>query len=172
MDSVIPLHQPAPLFSLPDLAGNVYRLEEWRRRIIILNFWSAECPWAEQGDRELLSYLPGWQGRVLWWTIAANANEPAEMLQRVARQRGLPLLLHDAQHNVADLYGAQTTPHLFVIDPAGLLRYQGALNDITFRQRQATRFYLCAAVTALLEGKSPDPEQTPPYGCTIVRYAG
>jgi hypothetical protein len=59
-----------------------------------------------------------------------------------------------------------------VIDQAGLLRYQGAVDDVTFRQRTPTRYYLREAVEALLAGRQPQPQETPPYGCTVVRYAG
>jgi peroxiredoxin len=169
MDPLNLLHQPAPLFSLPALDGALHHLEAWQGRIVVLNFWSAECPWAERGDQELLSYLPGWGEKVILCTIACNANEPVNLLAQTAVQRGLPLVLHDPQQQVTKWYGAQTTPHLFVVDAAGLLRYQGALNDRTFRQRTVTRFYLRDAVNALLAGQSPDPDHVPPYGCTIVR---
>ncbi len=78
-------------------------------------------------------------------------------------------MLRDSRHEVADLYGAQTTPHLFVIDKQGVLRYQGALDDTNFRQRNASRFFLREAVEAVLAGQDPDPAQVSPYGCTIVR---
>jgi hypothetical protein len=84
----------------------------------------------------------------------------------------LPLLLLDRNQAIADLYGAQTTPHFFVVDRKGILRYQGALNDVTFRQREPRIHYLREAVKALLLGKKPDPDTTNPYGCTVVRHAG
>jgi hypothetical protein len=77
--------------------------------------------------------------------------------------------LHDSQGLVAE-HGAQTTPHLFLIDPGGFLRYQGAFDDVTFRQRTPTQAYLYQAVEALLAGRLPDPAETPAYGCAIVRY--
>ena len=167
---MIPTNQPAPLFTLPSLDSRLYRLEEGRGRFIILNFWSAECPWSERGDQELLTLLPGWGPKVALWTIASNANESSELINQTAAQRSLPLVLIDSNQQAANLYGAQTTPHFFVIDPYGILRYQGALDDRTFRQRTATRFYLRDAINTLLAGASPDPAQTTPYGCTIVRH--
>lgn len=170
MDPLIHTGQLAPAFTLPTLDGRLCRLEESRGRIIVLNFWSAECPWAERGDQDLLSYLPRWGPRVALWTIASNAHEAPELMIQAATQRGLPIVLQDASQQVADLYGAQTTPHFYVIDADGILRYQGALNDITFRQRNATHFYLRDAVNALLSGTLPYPAQTTPYGCAIVRH--
>ena len=170
MDPLIPNGQPAPDFSLPDLAGSLHRLSDQHSRLAIASFWSAECPWSERVDHILLSYLPDWGERVALLSIASNDNEEPELLARVARERGLPLVLHDAGHRVADLYGAQATPHLFVVDASGILRYQGALDDVTFRQREPTQHYLLQAVEALLAGHLPDPAQTIPYGCALVRY--
>jgi peroxiredoxin len=164
-------HQPAPDFQLPDLKGVMHHLQSNRGRITVINFWSAECPWAKRADQGLLSYLQNWGEAVMLWSIASNANEPPDLLRRVAAERDLPLLLHDPDHHVADLYDAQTTPHLFVLDAEGNVRYQGAFDDVTFRQRRPNRFYLHQAVEALLTGEEPNPEQTNPYGCTIVRYS-
>ena len=170
MDSVVLNDQPAPDFSLPALDGKIYRLDEQKGRLIVLDFWSAECPWSKRADEELQGYLPAWGEAVTLWRIASNANESEPFLQSVANERHLPLVLRDAQQVVANLYGAQTTPHLFVIDALGLLRYQGALNDMTFRQRLPTQFYLHQAFEAVLAGRQPDPSQIEPYGCTIVRH--
>jgi peroxiredoxin len=169
MDTMIATGRPAPDFNLAGLDGRVYSLSKARGRIALVNFWSAECPQSARADRELLAYLEEWGERVLWLSVAANANEPPDLLRRVAVERGLPNLLRDADQQVADLYGAVTTPHFFVIDVDGLLRYQGALDDVAFRQRTPTRLYLRQAVEALLAGKRPDPDQTPVFGCTIVR---
>jgi peroxiredoxin len=174
MDSLTPGQpgpgQPAPVFSLPDLDGKVHSLDEARGRIAVINFWSAECPQSARADGELLTSLGLWGERVRLLTIAANANETPDMLRRVAGERGLPLLLHDPDQQVVDLYGAQTTPHLFVVDPEGILRYQGALDDVTFRRRVPTQQYLLQAVEALLAGRLPEVEGMPAYGCMIVRY--
>jgi hypothetical protein len=70
---------------------------------------------------------------------------------------------------VADRYGAQTTPHLFVVDEAGVLRYAGAPDDVGFRQRVPSRDYLADAVGALLEGRAPEPASTAAFGCALVR---
>ena len=170
MDPVIVNGEIAPDFTLPDLQGNHHRLSEGRGRIVILNFWSAECPYAARADRELSGYIQEWGEAVLLLSIASNANEPVDLLRRIADERGLAPVLYDAQQQVADLYGAVTTPHLFVIDADGILRYQGAIDDVTFRQRSPTRAYLKQAVEAVLAGRDPEPAETQPYGCTVVRF--
>jgi peroxiredoxin len=169
MDTVIQNGQPAPDFGLPNLQGQLHRLSELRGRVVVLNFWSAECPWAERADQVMDAYRQEWGENVTVWSFASNVNESTEMLAEAAEQRGLTLVLRDSHQKVADRYGAQTTPHLFVVDGQGILRYQGALDDTNFRQREARRFYLRQAVAAVLAGQDPDPAQTTPYGCTIVR---
>ena len=102
-------------------------------------------------------------------SVAANRNEPVPLLDETARKRRLPIVLIDADQAVANLYKAVTTPHAFVVDREGVLRYRGAVDDVTFRQRKATRFFLEEAVEALLEERLPEVQETPAYGCTIVR---
>lgn len=92
-------------------------------------------------------------------------------MEEAAKARRLPTVLIDAQQTVADLYDAQTTPHVFVIDRDGILRYRGAVDDVTFRQRKPTRFFLDEAVDALLNGHLPALAETPAYGCAIIREA-
>ena len=101
--------------------------------------------------------------------IAANRNESARMVVDAAKTRHLPTVLMDTELVVTDLYEAVTTPHVFVIDRAGILRYRGALDDVRFRQPVVTRFYLEEVVEALLDGRDPPLQETPAYGCAIVR---
>ena len=169
MDPLTIINQLAPDFELLDLQGRPHRLSERGGAITILNFWSADCPWSERTDRLMAGWLEGWGRSIAIWRIAANGNEPPEMLVRVAAERSLDVVLHDPYAKVADLYAAQTTPHVFVIDTQGILRYQGAVDDVTFRQRTPTRYYLQEAVEALLAGRLPEPAEAPPYGCALLR---
>ena len=91
------------------------------------------------------------------------------MLAEVAKARGVPQVLIDSEHSVADLYEAVTTPHVFVFDREGILRYRGAVDDTTFRRREATQFFLRDAVEALRKGQSLSLNETLSYGCAIVR---
>jgi peroxiredoxin len=163
------LNQPAPDFQLPDLLGVLHKLSDYRGRIVIVNFWSAECPHSDRADRSLMACLVEWGQDVQLLSVAANRNESPQMVEDASRARQLPMVLIDAEHTVADRYEAVTTPHSFVVDRGGLLRYRGAIDDVTFRQRKVTRFYLEEAVDALLAGRLPELQETPAYGCAIVR---
>jgi peroxiredoxin len=170
IDTVLKINQLAPDFTLPDLNGTPYTLSDLRAKIMIVNFWSAECPWAERADGLLASYLKDWGEGVALLPIASNANESPHLLSQISAERDLPPVLQDRYHRVADLYGAQATPHLFVVDQDGILRYQGALDNVTFRKREPSQHYLKDAVESVMAGRQPDPAQTPPYGCAIVKY--
>lgn len=163
------LNQPAPDFELPDLQDTLHRLGDFRGRIVIINFWSCECPHSERADGLLVKWLEEWGGEVELLSVAANRNESARSVEEAVRSRSLPTVLLDAEHVVADLYQAVTTPHVFVVDRDGILRYRGAVDDVTFRQRTAARFFLKEAVDALLEENLPALTETPAYGCAIVR---
>jgi len=145
-------------------------LSDYRGKIVIVNFWSCECPHSERTDRAIMSMLVQWKDVVLM-TIASNRNESAETVKTVAEARHLPVVLLDQNCRVADQFEARTTPHVFVIDREGTLRlrYRGAVDDVTFRQRLPTRFFLDEAVEALLEGRLPVLTESPAFGCAIVR---
>ena len=82
-----------------------------------------------------------WADDVVMLSIASNRNENIEALKTAADARRLPTVLIDAQCSVADLYQAQTTPHAYVVDRDGILRYRGAVDDVTFRKRTPSRFF-------------------------------
>ena len=74
------LNQPAPEFTLPDLDGRIHMLSDYRGRIVIVNFWSAECPHSERVDADITTCLAQWGDDVTLLSIASNANEPDGML--------------------------------------------------------------------------------------------
>lgn len=163
------INHPAPDFELPDLEGGLHRLSDYRGKIVILNFWSYECPHSERTDKAIMAMFVQWRDDVVMLSIAANRSENVEAVKTAANARRLPTVLLDANCFVADLYEAQTTPHVYVIDRDGILRYRGAVDDMTFRKRIPTRFFLDEAVESLLEGHLPALTESPAYGCTIVR---
>ena len=171
IQDVMEVNQPAPNFELPDLEGMRHCLSDYRGMIVIVNFWSCECPHSERTDKAIMAMFAQWRdaSRVVMLSIAANRSENFEALKKAADARRLPTVLIDADCFVADLYEAQTTPHAYIIDRDGILRYRGAVDDVTFRQRIPSRFFLDEAVEALLEGHLPALTESPAYGCTIVR---
>jgi hypothetical protein len=163
------MNQPVPDFSLPNQNGQLHRLSDYRGKIVIVNFWSAECPWSERADKNLMAISDRVPERVLLLPIASNVNESGEIINEAIHQRGIRFVLRDTGGGLADLWQAQTTPHVFVIDQSGVLRYRGVVDDVTFRKRTPTRFYVEEAVQALMNSRLPAVQENPPYGCAIVR---
>ncbi len=172
MDTIIKIGALAPHFQLHDLGGEEHTLERYAGWIVVMNFWSAECDWCKRVDEELITYVDIWKDRVKVFWIASNQNESLGLIEKTVAERKVPTVLIDLEHNVADLFGALTTPHFFILDGKGILRYQGAWDDITFRNRTATQVYVPAAIAALRHGEIPTVTSTPAYGCTLVRFPG
>jgi len=161
-----------PDFTLTDLLSNVpFVLSEHFSQPVLLDFWSIECPWSQHYDAYFVEQAPRWQeAGITFWMIASNANETPDDIRTKAAELGIDWpVLHDPGNAVADALGAQITPHLYLISAEGVLLYNGAVDDRSFRQREATTNHLEAALEAVLAGREPDPAQTPAYGCTIVR---
>jgi len=161
-----------PEFELPDLEGVVHRLADHSGQIVVLNFWSASCPHVERTDEFIATWSEReWGAAVSVLSIASNASETVAELTQAATRRHIPRLLLDRGHLVADRFQAQTTPHVFVIDREGNLRYRGAVDDASFARRVPSRFFLNEVVNALLAGRTPPVAETAPYGCAIIREA-
>jgi peroxiredoxin len=168
----LPTGAPAPDFMLTDvLTGQRLALSDVMGHGVIVCFWSTDCAWSRYYDDYFLERVPVWaQYDLTLLFINSNNNESVQEMRDMADAFGINNpILHDADHAVADAYGAMTTPHVYLISPMGRVLYQGAVDDRSFRRQAPTVNYLDQAVLALASGQSPDPAVTPAYGCTIVR---
>jgi peroxiredoxin len=168
----LPVGSIAPDFALIEVvSGQSVSLGALLGTGAVLDFWSVDCPWSRHYDDYFLERAELWEEQgVTLVMIACNAGETIEQMQDMADAYGItnPILL-DEGGRIADAYGAQTTPHIFVLDGAGRVIYQGSVDDRTFRQPEPTVNYLDAAVEALIAGQRPAISDTPAYGCAIVR---
>ena len=90
----------------------------------------------------------------------------------VAKEKGgaATAILLDDWGKVGTLYGAKTTPHMFIIDPKGILIYQGAIDDTPSADPADVKGavnYVRAALEEALEGKPVSTSMTKPYGCGV-----
>ena len=164
------IKRPAPDFSLQTLDGGRFKLSEALGHIVVVNFWSAECPWSRRADLVIVYRQHAWAKLgIVVVGIASNPNEPASELRYEAevRQVKYPILLDSGQDVVAH-YHAEATPHFFVVDPEGVVRYIGALDDATAQQRIPKIIYLDRAIAAVAANRDPKPATTTPYGSAIV----
>ncbi|MEA3334389.1 MAG: redoxin domain-containing protein [Chloroflexota bacterium] len=164
----------APDFELVDITGQPVRLSqvlEVASVAVVLDFWSVECSWSTEYDEWFAEVSEDWVGDgIVFLAIASNSNETFPMIAAAAKERklGFPIL-HDKGAVVADMYGALTTPHIFVVDANGFLAYSGAIDDRTLDSPQATVNYLESALDALIRRHRPEPATTEPFGCVLVR---
>ena len=164
----------APDFTLPDLNGTQVTLSKIEG-VRVLEWVNPDCPFVQRhytaGTMKKLASDYGAKG-VSWLTINSTNYMTAEANQKFAQAHGLSQnLLLDPCGAVAHLYGAATTPHMFVLDASGKIVYAGAIDsDPRGTGGAGVTNYVAAALDELLSGKPVSTPETTPYGCS-VKYA-
>jgi len=164
------LNHFAPEFKLPIVGGGRFSLAEWRGHIVVLNWWSANCPWSRRADVAVVYRQLSWDPKgVRVLGIASNRNETEKDIRAEAQSRRIKYpVAYDGDLGVANLYEAKTTPHFVVLDEQMYVRYVGALDDVTRPGQKPTTIYVDEAVTALLANRPPNPLTTADFGTPIV----
>jgi len=164
----------APDFTLPDLKGAQVTLSKIEG-VRVLEWVNPDCPFVQRhytaGTMKKLASDYGAKG-VSWLTINSTNYMTAEANQKFAQAHGLSqTILLDPSGAVGHLYGAATTPHMFVIDASGKIVYAGAIDsDPRGTGGAGVTNYVAAALDELLAGKPLSTPETTPYGCS-VKYA-
>ena len=171
--------KPAPDFTLHDLDGKQVKLSDFKGKIVVLEWINEGCPFVkghyENGNMPSLQQKYAAQN-VVWLTInstrpdhpeAYNAAKSKEILAQWKSHATNNLM--DEERTVAHLYDAKTTPHMYVIDKDGVLRYQGAIDDDRSAGggKHASLNYVAQALDALLAGKDVATTSTKSYGCSV-----
>jgi peroxiredoxin len=165
--------QLAPDFTLVDEVGTSHTLSEYRGKTVVLEWFNIPCPFVrrhyEAGTFDSIIAEHG-SGEFVWLAIDTTwDNTPADTLawkEGIERSHDYPVL-QDPDGAVGRLYKATRTPEMFVIDPEGILRYMGAIDDKPRGPADEATNHVIAALTALSEGLEIDPTETEPYGCTV-----
>jgi peroxiredoxin len=175
--------EPAPNFTATDSYGHPHSLAQYKGKYVVLEWHNRECPYTKKhydsGNMQKLQKL--WTGKgVVWFTVISSAPgqqgyvTAADENGYVKRMGATPTaVLLDPSGDLGHLYGAKTTPHMFVINPQGQLIYDGAIdNKPTTEQSDiagATN-YVTAALEESMAGKPVAVRASQPYGCS-VKYA-
>lgn len=164
--------EPAPTFALPDTEGATRQPGDAPATVVV--FTCNHCPYALAWHDRIIALAHDYSQRGVR-VLAINPNDATRyprdsieaMRTRVQRGEfdGVPYLRDESQE-VARAYDAETTPDVFVLDAAGLLRYRGA-PDADYEDPSQRAAFLRDALDAILEGRDPELEQTPPVGCSI-----
>jgi alkyl hydroperoxide reductase subunit AhpC len=118
------------------------------------------------------TYTAAHEGDVVW--LAINSNAPGKQGSGLDRNKkahkdyeiSYPLLL-DENGEVGRLYGAKTTPHMFLIDKDGTLLYDGAIDNAPNTKELGEINYVQRALEACFGGKEIETAKTKPYGCSV-----
>lgn len=157
--------------TLTDIYGKTHAFGELRGKVVFVHFWSIVCPYEQAAEPKCIDIQKQFGEKVVQIAINANQGEirggpPYQSLRDHVQQAGLNFLVTvDPGNTVTDLFGGTNTPHCFVIDPQGVVQYNGALDDDPRGSKgaQATP-YVKNAIAAVLAGRSVEPSTTRPYG--------
>lgn len=165
---------PAPVWKeLPGTDGKTHGLTDLaKKEVVVVIFTCNSCPVAVDYEERIIALAKkhgGTDSKVAF--VAINVNKiPADSLDMMkvrAKDRGFNFpYLFDASQKIARDFGATYTPEFFVLDKERKVAYMGALDDRN-KASDAKVNYLDAAISALLSGKKPSPQETLARGCRI-----
>ncbi len=171
---------PAPTFAGTDIHGQKSSLADAKGKYVVLEWHNQGCPFVQKhygsGNMQRLQKELTGQG-VVWYTIISSAPgkqghvTPAEEQAYLTEQGAVPTdVILDEDGAIGKLYGAKTTPHMFVIDDKGTLVYAGAIDDKPTADKAdvaGAKDYVLAAYQESKAGKPVTVSSTAPYGCSV-----
>lgn len=174
--AAVPVGQAAPGFSLTDLDGNTVSLADQKGKVVVLEWINPNCPVSDRHAQEAtMTELVARHGEVVWLAINSTNPDhgdfvsPAEHKEWAAEHGIDYTILYDESGDVGRAYGARTTPHMYIVDEAGRLAYNGAIDDDPpgRRDKGERNNYVHAGLTSHAGGQAIEPATTKPYGCNV-----
>jgi peroxiredoxin len=164
----------APDFTLPPAAGGeAVALKDLlgKSKAVVVVFDATKCPYAIGYKERVAKMGKEYAAKgVTFVTINSNKTEPAAEVAEDAKKHGFAFpVLKDEGNKVADLYGAQKTPEIYVLDPKGTLLYRGRIDETHEEPKNVKSPDLINALEAILAGKPVPAAETKAFGCTIKR---
>ena len=172
--------EPAPEFTGTDTNGVEHSLSDFKGKTVVLEWTNHQCPYVEKFYKD--GHMPKFQEQatadgVVWISVASSAAgkqgyTTSEEANAIIEEKGVKATARilDPSGEIGKLYGAKTTPHMFVIDGEGTLVYAGAIDsNPSFRTEDidSATNYVMAALDALKAGEPVAVSQSQPYGCSV-----
>ena len=172
--------QPAPDFTGVDSNGNKHTLSQYRGKTVVLEWTNHDCPYVKKhynsGNMQALQK----QARtddVVWLSIISSKpgkeghvdGGKANRLTRVRNAAPTAVIL-DENSAIGLLYGAKTTPHMYIVDKTGQLVYMGGIDSIPTSNEAdiaGAKNYVRVALDSMAAGKTIEESVTRPYGCSV-----
>ncbi len=175
--------EPAPAFTATDDRGATHSLADYQGKFVVLEWHNNGCPYVKKhyNSGHMQALQKEWTAKgVVWLTVISSApgkqgyvtaaESQAYMTEKGGAQTAVLL---DPTGAVGHLYDAKTSPHMFVIDPRGVLVYNGAIDDKPTpdpADLAGATDYVSQALTEAMAGKPVATPTSRPYGCS-VKYA-
>ncbi|MEO5734293.1 MAG: thioredoxin family protein [Rubrivivax sp.] len=172
--------QPAPDFSAVDVNGKTVKLSDYNGKQVVLEWVNPGCPFVQKHYDS--GNMQGTQRdaaskQVVWLAINStdkghsDYRSPAEMAKWMQGHKAAATdTLMDADGTVGKAYGARTTPHMYIVDPAGKLVYAGGIDSKATANpadiASATN-YVKVALAETTAGKPISTATSRPYGCSV-----
>lgn len=174
------LNETAPDFKLMDSNGKEHSLSDFKGKIVVLEWVNFECPFVKKhyNSKNMQSLqLKYTKKDIVWLSINSSAegkqgnftNE--EINDRIKNHNAkMSAYLIDTDGKVGKMYGAKTTPHMYVIDKEGKLVYVGGIDDkasTDIEDIKSAKNYVSSALDELLAGKNVSFQSSTSYGCSV-----
>ncbi|HYW55832.1 MAG TPA: redoxin domain-containing protein [Polaromonas sp.] len=171
--------QAAPDFSTVDTSGKTRKLSDYKGKLVVLEWTNPACPFVKKhysGNMQALQKEITAKG-VVWLSINSTESSsseylaPAKLAAWVGEKQAQPsAMLMDESGKIGQLYGARTTPHMYIVNPQGQLVYAGGIDSIPSARvddiKTATN-YVRQGLNEALGGKAISMSSTRPYGCSV-----
>lgn len=180
MAADVEVDKPAPDFTLTDSHGKSHTLSAYKGKYVVLEWINFDCPFVKKhynsGNMQKLQKKYAEKG-VVWLAICSSAPGKqgyfeSEQINGLVKEKeaAMAAYLIDAEGTVGQMYGAKTTPHMYVIDPEGKLIYAGGIDDkpsTNLEDIEPATNYVVAALKAAMAGKQVETKTARPYGCSV-----
>ncbi|MEO8231807.1 MAG: thioredoxin family protein [Ignavibacteriota bacterium] len=174
------LNEQAPNFKLVDSNGKEHSLSDFNDKTVVLEWINFECPFVKKhyNSKNMQSLQLKYAKKdIIWLSICSSAEgkqgnfESEEINHRIKNHNAkMTAYLIDADGKVGKMYGAKTTPHMYVIDKTGKLVYAGAIDDkasTDVDDIKVAKNYVAAALDELLAEKNVSFQSSTSYGCSV-----
>ena len=170
----------APEFTGVDSNGQAHRLSDFRGKTVVLEWTNHDCPFVVKhystGNMQALQREATADG-IVWLSIISSApgkqgHVSADKANELTRSRNASptAVILDPSGDIGRLYGAKTTPHMYIIDREGTLVYAGGIDDRPTSRKsdvEGANNYVRTALAQLAAGESISEPATRPYGCSV-----
>ncbi len=172
--------QGAPNFQLRDVNGKTFSLAEFKGKTVVLEWVNPNCPFVKKhyNSKNMQTLQSRYSAAGVVWLAINSTNpkhedymEPPKLAQAMTAWGAAPTaVLMDADGQVGKLYGARTTPHMYIIDPSGQLVYAGGIDDKRSANPEdikTARNFVALALDDMRAGRPVAVTTSAPYGCGV-----